>query len=98
MGTPTDLFSYDLPLELIAQEPVEPRDHSRLMLLDRKTGAWEHRKFLEIIQELRMGDVLVMNNTKVFKARLHGRRSVKNKDIEIFLLRPRDGAMPESSI
>jgi S-adenosylmethionine:tRNA ribosyltransferase-isomerase len=102
MATPTDLFSYDLPPERVAQEPVEPRDHSRLMVLDRKTGAWEHRKFFEIINELKAGDVLVMNNTKVFKARLYGELmdgvTEKRRNIEVFLLRPREGAMPESSV
>ena len=85
MATPISLFSYILPPERIAQEPIEPRDHSRLMVLDRKTGAWQHRRFFEILDELRAGDLLVLNDSKVFKARLHGR--VWGKNVEVFLLR-----------
>ena len=85
MATPISLFSYILPPECIAQEPIEPRDHSRLMVLDRKTGAWQHRRFFEILDELRAGDLLVLNDSKVFKARLHGR--VWGKNVEVFLLR-----------
>lgn len=80
----TDLFDYHLPPELIAQRSVEPRDHSRLMVVDRRTGAWEHKRFFEIASELRAGDVLVLNETKVFRARLKG-------DVEVFLLRAREG-------
>lgn len=68
----TSLFDYHLPEEQIAQHSVEPRDHSRLMLIDRKTGEWVHKKFFQIIDELQAGDVLVFNNTKVFRARLKG--------------------------
>ena len=88
MSTPTSFFDYELPHELIAQHSIEPRDHSRLMFVDRKTGRWQHKVFYEILNEFYAGDVLVMNNTKVFRARLqavvHGRR------IELFLLRPRE--------
>ncbi|KKW33034.1 MAG: S-adenosylmethionine:tRNA ribosyltransferase-isomerase [Candidatus Uhrbacteria bacterium GW2011_GWA2_53_10] len=88
METSTELFSFDLPPAFIAQEPMEPRDQSRLMLLDRKTGAWRHEQFFQIVDELKAGDVLVMNNTKVFKARLRGK--VGKKEVEVFLLRPLD--------
>lgn len=98
MPTPVSLYDYVLPPERIAQASVEPRDQSRLLLLDRVTGAQTHKKFFEIEEELKTGDVLVMNKTKVFKARLTGRRSVKNQDIEIFLLRPVEGAMPDASV
>lgn len=88
MTTPISLFDYHLPDELIAQSSVEPRDHSRLMVIDRKTGTWKHQRFYEIIDTFEKGDVLVMNNTKVFRARLSAQ--VNGKDIELFLLRPRD--------
>jgi len=65
-------FDYHLPPERIAQEPVRPRDTSRLLVLDRKTGALEHRHFFEIGECLRPGDLLVVNRSKVFKARLNG--------------------------
>ena len=89
MPTPVSHFDYELPQELIAQHSVEPRDHSRLMVIDRVTGEWEHKRFYNIMGALRSGDVLVMNNTKVFRARLEA--SVADKAIELFLLRPRDG-------
>lgn len=81
MSTPVSLFDYDLPPGQIAQEPVRPRDRSRLLVLDRKTGNVKHKTFFEIADELRAGDVLVMNNTKVFKARLMAGGT------EVFLLR-----------
>lgn len=94
MSTPIELFNYDLPSEQIAQESVQPRDQSRLLVLDRETGEMEHKRFFEIEEELREGDVLVMNDTKVFRARLRGRKESKesdgpkgSKDLEIFLLR-----------
>ncbi|MBI4437575.1 tRNA preQ1(34) S-adenosylmethionine ribosyltransferase-isomerase QueA [Candidatus Uhrbacteria bacterium] len=87
MATPTSHFDYVLPPELIAQHSVVPRDHSRLMRLDRESGAWEHKRFYEILGELHAGDVLVMNNTKVFRARLVAH--VHGRAIELFLLRPR---------
>ena len=68
-------FMYDLPDERIAQTPVEPRDHSRLMVLHRDTGAIEHRHFYDVIDYLNPGDVLVVNETKVIPARLYGVRS-----------------------
>ena len=64
-------FNYDLPTNLIAQEPAEPRDSCRLMLVDKKTGEWEHQSFRDILNEIRAGDVLVFNNTKVIPARLY---------------------------
>jgi S-adenosylmethionine:tRNA ribosyltransferase-isomerase len=68
----TSLFDYHLPQDRIAQEPVRPRDHSRLLVLDRKTGGIEHRQFFEIGEYLKAGDLLVVNDSKVFKARLKG--------------------------
>ncbi len=82
----TSLFDYHLPEGQIAQHSVEPRDFSRLMVLDRKTGAWQHKQFFQIGQELNAEDVLVFNDTKVFRARLR-----TSDHIEIFLLRAVDG-------
>ena len=90
MSTPIELFSYDLPPERIAQASIEPRDHSRLMALDRQTGACQHRQFFQILDELRAGDLLVLNDSKVFRARLHGQ--VWGKTMELFLLRRHPGA------
>ena len=67
-------FMYDLPEERIAQTPMEPRDHSRLMVLHRNTGAIEHRRFDDIIDYLNPGDCLVINETRVIPARLFGER------------------------
>ena len=70
----TSDFDYTLPPELIAQTPIEPRDQSRLMVLNRDRGSIEHRRFSEIIDYLRDGDVLVFNDSRVIPARLRGRR------------------------
>lgn len=67
-------FMYDLPEERIAQTPVEPRDHSRLMVLDRKTGGIAHKHFYDVIDYLNAGDALVINETRVIPARLIGER------------------------
>ena len=71
----TSDFLYDLPEELIAQTPVEPRDHSRLLVYDRKTKTIEHKHFFDVIDYLKEGDVLVVNQTRVIPARLYGVRS-----------------------
>jgi S-adenosylmethionine:tRNA ribosyltransferase-isomerase len=86
MSTPISQFTYDLPKELIAQHSVEPRDSSRLMLLDRETGEIQHKHFYDILDELDSGDVLVFNDTKVFRARLEGKKEGVI-DVEVFLLR-----------
>ena len=65
-------FFYDLPQELIAQTPLEPRDSSRLMKIDRATGKTEHNHFYNIADYLREGDLLVLNDSKVFPARIYG--------------------------
>ncbi|MCD7744308.1 MAG: tRNA preQ1(34) S-adenosylmethionine ribosyltransferase-isomerase QueA [Lachnospiraceae bacterium] len=70
----TSDFKFDLPQELIAQDPLEDRSASRLMVLDKNTGAIEHRHFYNIIEYLNPGDCLVLNNTKVIPARLYGNR------------------------
>lgn len=86
MSTPTSLFDYTLPPERIAQQSVEPRDHSRLLAMNRTSVETQHRRFFEIGEFLRPGDVLVCNETRVFKARLRG--VVGKREIEVFLLRP----------
>ncbi|MDD5425111.1 MAG: tRNA preQ1(34) S-adenosylmethionine ribosyltransferase-isomerase QueA [candidate division Zixibacteria bacterium] len=81
------LFDYYLPRELIAQYPVKSRDKSRLLILDRQTGSIQHARFSNIMEYLKKGDALVVNNTRVFKARLWGKRQTGAK-IEVFLVRP----------
>lgn len=81
-------FSYELPKELIAQHPAEPRDYARLMLYDRKTGAVEHKHFYDLVDELRAGDVLVFNDSKVIPARLYGKRVPTGGKVEVLLLTP----------
>ncbi len=78
-------FDYHLPKELIAQKPAEPRDSSRLMIINRKTGEIEHRIFRDIIEYINEGDLLVLNTTKVIPARLLGRKTTGAK-VEVFLL------------
>ncbi len=82
-------FYYDLPEELIAQEPVEPRDASRLLRLDRQTGACENKHFSDILDYLRPGDCLVLNNSRVLPARLLGERAATGAKVELLLLTPR---------
>ena len=65
-------FFYDLPEELIAQHPVEPRDSSRLMTVDKISGEIQHKHFYDILDELREGDCLILNNTRVLPARIFG--------------------------
>lgn len=78
-------FDYELPQELIAQTPVEPRDSSRLLVMDKKTGALEHRHFYNLPEYLKPGDVLVFNDTRVIPARLHGFKTT-GAHVEVFLL------------
>ena len=80
------LFYYDLPQELIAQTPMEPRDHSRLMVLDRETGEIQHRHFYDVLDYLNEGDVLVVNDSRVLPARLYGKKEVTGAQIEFLLL------------
>src|SRR5574341_600051 len=79
-------FDYALPESFIAQEPIEPRDSSRLMVLDRATGGIEHRIVRDIVDLLYAGDVLVMNTTRVIPARLHATKAKTGGTIEILLL------------
>ncbi len=78
-------FDYDLPKELIAQTPVEPRDSSRLLVMDKNTGELEHRHFYNLPEYLKPGDVLVFNDTRVIPARLHGFKTT-GAHVEVFLL------------
>lgn len=80
-------FTFDLPEELISKYPVENRDESRLMVLHRSTGEIEHKQFKDILQYFDEGDVFVVNNTKVFPARLIGEKEKTGAEIEVFLLR-----------
>lgn len=80
-------FYYDLPEELIAQHPLNNREDSRLLVLDRLTGELEHRKFTDVVEYLNSGDCLVLNDTKVIPARLYGNRLGKEEAIEILLLK-----------
>ena len=85
----TEDFFYNLPQELIAQEPLPQRDHSRLLLLDSKTGALEHHHFYDLPSLLSPGDLLVLNDTRVMPARLFGRRdNGAGGLVEILLLHP----------
>lgn len=84
----TDYFSYDLPPELIAQTPIEPRDHSRLLVVERASGKLEHRRFHQIGEYLRPGDLLVANESRVLRARLVGRKVSTGGKVEALLLRP----------
>lgn len=79
-------FNYDLPQQYIAQTPAEPRDSSRLMVLDRATGQITHRIFRHVIEYLNPGDALVINQTRVIPARLHGVKAKTGGTVEVFLL------------
>ena len=82
----TSDFDYHLPQELIAQSPSEPRDHSRLMILDRSSGEIEHRKFYDLVEYLNDGDVLVFNDSRVIPARMYGLTLDTGSKIELLLL------------
>src|SRR4051812_38281367 len=82
-------YDYELPADLIAQTPIEPRDASRLLVLHRQTGAIEHRTFRAIGAYLAPGDLLVANQSKVLPARLHGVKESTGGQVEILLLAAR---------
>ena len=84
-------FDYELPVELIAQEPCEERDQCRLMVLDRKTGAIEHRKFCDVAEYLGPNDIMVMNDSKVIPARLFGVKDVTGVHVEFLLSKKIEG-------
>lgn len=79
-------FYFDLPAELIAQTPIERRDASRLLVLDKDSGAWEHRHFFDLPEYLRPGDCLILNNSRVLPARLLGQRLPGGGTCEVLLL------------
>jgi S-adenosylmethionine:tRNA ribosyltransferase-isomerase len=85
-------FDYPLDESLIAQHPVEPRDHARLLVVERSTGSLAHHRFDELPALLRPGDLLVVNDTQVIPARLHGRKRPSGGKIELLLVRPVAGA------
>lgn len=95
---PTDQFDYELPSELIAQAPAEPRDFSRLLVLDRATGRLEHTVFREIGRWLRPGDLLVVNRSRVVPARLAARRRPGGGAAEILLLRRQEPGIWEALV
>ena len=83
-------FKFNLPQELIALYPIENRDEARMMVVDRKTGKIEHRIFKDLVDYVKDGDVFVINNTKVFPAKLYGKKEKTEADIEVLLLRELD--------
>lgn len=80
-------FKFDMPIDLIAQHPAKERDQSRLMVVHRDTGKIEHRVFKDVLEYFTDKDVMVVNNTKVFPARLYGKKEKTGAKIEVFLLR-----------
>ena len=94
----TSDFDYYLPQELIAQTPLEPRDHSRLMVLERSDASLSHHKFFEVVDYLRNGDVLVFNDSRVIPARLSGRKADTGGRLEILLLRQLDSRVWEALV
>ncbi|MDD2958130.1 MAG: tRNA preQ1(34) S-adenosylmethionine ribosyltransferase-isomerase QueA [Lachnospiraceae bacterium] len=94
----TSDFNYELPQELIAQDPLEDRSSSRLMTLDKNTGALEHHIFREIVEYLNPGDCLVINNTKVIPARLYGSKEGTEAKIEVLLLKRKENNIWETLV
>lgn len=82
-------FYYDLPQELIAQTPIEPRNHSRMMVIDRKTGAISHDRFYNLCNYLKKGDTLIVNDSRVLPARIYGEKEANGTFIEFLLLEQR---------
>lgn len=83
----TKTYYYNLPEDQIAQTPIEPRDHSKMLVFDRKTETTSHKHFYDVIQYLNKGDVLVVNNTRVIPARLFGKKVSTGAKAEVFLLK-----------
>lgn len=94
----TSEFDFYLPKELIAQTPIEPRDHSRLMVINRRDGHIEHRRFYEVIDYLPSDSLLLMNNTRVIPARLYGKKKGTGGKVEILLLRRREAGIWEALV
>lgn len=91
-------FHFDLPQELIAQDPLEDRSASRLLVMDKKTGAIEHRVFRDIVEYLHPGDCLVVNDTKVIPARLFGAKEDTQAKIEVLLLKRKENDIWETLV
>lgn len=91
-------FYYDLPQELIAQDPLENRSSSRLMVLNKQTGEYKHKVFHDILSYFQKGDCLVLNDTKVIPARLFGEREPTGGKVEILLLKRRENDIWESLV
>lgn len=91
-------FYFDLPQEQIAQDPLADRSASRLLVLDKKTGAYEHKTFKNIVDYLKPGDCLVLNNTKVIPARLFGEKEGTQAKIEILLLKRKENDVWETLV
>ena len=91
-------FYYDLPQELIAQDPLLKRSESRLMVLDRKDNTIEHKHFYDVIDYLNSGDCLVINDTKVLPARLMGVKEDTGASIEVLLLKRKDDCTWETLV
>ncbi|QBO36779.1 tRNA preQ1(34) S-adenosylmethionine ribosyltransferase-isomerase QueA [Periweissella cryptocerci] len=98
MGYQLEDFDYDLPHELIAQTPLKQRDSSRLLVLDHETGAYEDKHFYDILAELNPGDAVVMNNSRVLPARLHGEKPETHGHVEVLLLNNTEGDTWETLI
>ncbi len=94
----TSDFDYHLPPELIAQTPVEPRDHSRLMVLNRSDGSVKHHRFFEVVDYLSSGDVLVFNDSRVIPAKLSGKKVDTGGRVELLLLKRLDDAVWEALV
>lgn len=94
----TSDFYFDLPQELIAQDPLEDRSSSRLLVLDKESGKTQHRVFRDIIEYLNPGDCLVVNNTKVIPARLYGSKIGTDAKIEVLLLKRRENNVWETLV
>ena len=91
-------FYFDLPQELIAQDPLEDRSSSRLLVVDKKTGKTEHKIFRDIVDYLNPGDCLVLNNTKVIPARLYGERVETGGAVEVLLLKRKENDIWETLV
>ncbi len=94
----TSDFYYDLPSELIAQTPTEPRDHSRMLYLNRQTGALEDKHFFDIIDYLKPGDLLIVNNSRVLPARLYGTKLETGSHMELLLLEQKEHMIWETLV
>ncbi len=87
MRTKLSQFTFELPEKLIAKYPAKERDESKMMVVNRKTGLMENKTFKDILEYFGEGDAMIFNNTKVFPARLYGRKEKTDAEIEVFLLR-----------